>query len=91
MPWYAHFRWPWELCDALFARQVPLIDHATSVELILAEFGPREARRYLLEHMVNEERFVRAMEGSDRPLEPDEACADPFRKLANIAQLCHLV
>ena len=47
MPWFDLVDDPSRLREALVAGDVPMIDLTTSVELMVAEFGPREARRYL--------------------------------------------
>ena len=47
IPWLDLVDDPPRLRDALLQGDVPMIDLTTSVELMLAEFGVREARRYL--------------------------------------------
>lgn len=47
LPWFDLVDDPARLRSALIEGAVPMIDLTTSVELMLAEFGVREARRYL--------------------------------------------
>ncbi len=47
LPWLDLVDDPPRLREALMVGDVPMIDLTTSVELMLAEFGVREARRYL--------------------------------------------
>lgn len=47
IPWFDLIDDPPRLRDALLEGTVPMIDLTTSVEIMLAEFGVREARRYL--------------------------------------------
>ena len=47
VPWFETFESPTQLRDKLYARELPLVDSSTALELLLAEFDPFEARRYL--------------------------------------------
>ena len=47
LPWLAVFEDPETLQETLLANTLPLVDVSTALELILAEFGVREARRFL--------------------------------------------
>ena len=46
-PWFEAFDDPETLRETLQANTLPLVDASTALELVLAEFGPREARRFL--------------------------------------------
>jgi hypothetical protein len=45
--WFALFENPDLLKERLYARAVPLVDDCTTLELLLSEFDPYEARNYL--------------------------------------------
>ncbi len=47
LPWMELFDDPPRLREALFESRVPLVDLCTAVELMIAEFDAREARRFL--------------------------------------------
>ena len=47
LPWFDAFDDLDTLHETLFAGTLPLVDLSTGLELVLAEFGVREARRYL--------------------------------------------
>ncbi len=47
LPWFEVFDDPESLRETLLADTLPLVDASTALELILAEFGAREARRFL--------------------------------------------
>ena len=47
LPWFRCFSEPQKLKDRLYAGTLPWIDDCTALELLLAEFDPYEARRYL--------------------------------------------
>lgn len=91
LPWYGQFRHRLDIGDALLARAIPLLDHPISVELLLAECGPREARRYLTEHLAGEPRFWEEVERLGQPNPPESAHANDYERLATIAQLCRLL
>lgn len=48
LPWFACFANPGRMRDRLLARTLPWIDDCTALELLLSEFDPYEARRYLM-------------------------------------------
>ncbi len=47
VPWFDLFKEPRRLKERLYAGEAALIDDCTALELLLAEFDPYEARRYL--------------------------------------------
>ena len=47
LPWFDAFEDPDTLHETLFAGTLPLVDVSTALELIVAEFGVRDARRFL--------------------------------------------
>lgn len=47
LPWFEVFDDPDALRETLLADTLPLVDASTALELMLAEFGPRDARRLL--------------------------------------------
>ncbi len=47
LPWFDVFDDPDTLRETLLAATLPLVDPSTALELVIAEFGVREARRFL--------------------------------------------
>ena len=47
LPWFDAFEDPDTLHETLFAGTLPLVDVSTALELMVAEFGVRDARRFL--------------------------------------------
>lgn len=47
LPWLETFQDPLTLQETLLANTLPLVDVSTALELMIAEFGVREARRFL--------------------------------------------
>ncbi|CAN5657752.1 hypothetical protein BH11ARM2_BH11ARM2_16490 [soil metagenome] len=91
LPWFGRFRHASGLGEALLARSIPLLDDPVSVELLLAEYGPLEARRYLTEYFAGEPKFWEEVERLAEPMPPDSDMADSYQRLAAIAQLCRLL
>jgi len=47
LPWFEIFHRPTLLRERIYTRSLPLVDDCTSVELLLAEFDPFEARSFV--------------------------------------------
>jgi hypothetical protein len=55
LPWFRCFSEPTVMRERLFAGTLPWVDDCTALELLLSEFDPFEARRYLM-RMIRQSR-----------------------------------
>lgn len=94
-PWYAAFEDPREMRDRLYGPGIALIDHQAAIELLLAEFGPAEASRYLGQFVVKNSRlapqFWRELHDLGHRVGPDFDAADAPHRLATIAHFYRLI
>lgn len=71
IPWFEIFEEPELMRDRILSGAIPLIDDSTALELLLAEFGPADARRFLRKWRANEDRRRVVDEPSGYQLEQD--------------------
>jgi hypothetical protein len=92
--WLDTFQEPNELRSGLFGG-LPLIDHQTAIELLLAESNHREARDYLRKFVTGDEKMAARFWGEldilGQARKPRFEDSTPEHRLAAIAHSPHLI